>query len=122
MGPFTTVCCGPNNRGVAIEGGKLFIGTLDAKLVALDAQSGKVLWETEIADPEKGYSETMSPTVVDASPSSPPNFTYRPSGIAEIFHRVLVRPLEPPGSHSHPQALVHPFTLLPRPTRNRAMY
>ena len=65
MGPFTTFCCGPNNRGVAIEGGKLFMGTLDAKLVALDAQSGKVLWETEIADPEKGYSETMSPTVVD---------------------------------------------------------
>ena len=65
MGAITTFCCGPNNRGVAIEGGKLFMGTLDAKLVALDAQSGKVLWETEIADPEKGYSETMSPTVVD---------------------------------------------------------
>ena len=65
MGPFTTFCCGPNNRGVAVEGGKLFMGTLDAKLVALDAQSGKILWETEIADPEKGYSETMSPTVID---------------------------------------------------------
>lgn len=65
MGPITTFCCGPNNRGVAIEGGKLFMGTLDAKLVALDAQSGKVLWETQIADPEKGYSETMSPTVVE---------------------------------------------------------
>ena len=65
MGPFTTFCCGPNNRGVAIEGGKLFMGTLDAKLVALDAQSGKLLWETEIADPEKGYSETMAPTVID---------------------------------------------------------
>lgn len=65
MGPITTFCCGPNNRGVAIEGGKLFMGTLDAKLVALDAQSGKLLWETEIADPEKGYSETMSPVVVE---------------------------------------------------------
>ena len=65
MGPFTTFCCGPNNRGVAIEGGRLFMGTLDAKLVALDAQSGKLLWETEIADPEKGYSETMSPNVID---------------------------------------------------------
>jgi alcohol dehydrogenase (cytochrome c) len=65
MGPITTFCCGPNNRGVAIEGGKLFMGTLDAKLVALDARSGKLLWETEIADPEKGYSETMSPTVID---------------------------------------------------------
>ena len=65
MGPITTFCCGPNNRGVAIEGGKVFMGTLDAQLVALDAKTGKVLWQTEIADPEKGYSETMAPTVVD---------------------------------------------------------
>src|SRR5437867_1433099 len=65
MGPMTTFCCGPNNRGVAIEGGKLFMGTLDAKMVALDAKTGKLLWETEIADPEKGYSESMAPTVVD---------------------------------------------------------
>lgn len=65
MGPITTFCCGPNNRGVAIEGGKLFMGTLDAKLVALDSKTGKLLWETDIADPEKGYSETMSPTVID---------------------------------------------------------
>jgi alcohol dehydrogenase (cytochrome c) len=65
MGPITTFCCGPNNRGVAIEGGKLFMGTLDAKLVSLDAKTGAVLWETEIADPEKGYSETMAPTVID---------------------------------------------------------
>jgi alcohol dehydrogenase (cytochrome c) len=65
MGAITTFCCGPNNRGVAIEGGRLFMGTLDAKLVALDAVTGKLLWETEIADPEKGYSETMSPTVID---------------------------------------------------------
>ena len=65
MGPVTTFCCGPNNRGVAISGGKVFMGTLDAKLVALDAKTGKLLWETQIADPEKGYSETMSPTVID---------------------------------------------------------
>jgi alcohol dehydrogenase (cytochrome c) len=65
MGPITTFCCGPNNRGVAVDGGKLYMGTLDAKLVALDAKSGQLLWETEIADPEKGYSETMAPTVVD---------------------------------------------------------
>jgi alcohol dehydrogenase (cytochrome c) len=65
MGPITTFCCGPNNRGVAIEGGKLFMGTLDSKLIALDALSGKLLWATEVADPEKGYSETMAPTVID---------------------------------------------------------
>lgn len=65
MGPVTTFCCGPNNRGVAISGGKVFMGTLDARLVALDAKSGNVLWNVEIADPEKGYSETMAPTVID---------------------------------------------------------
>ena len=65
MGPVTTFCCGPNNRGVAISGGKLFMGTLDAKLVALDARTGKLVWERQIADPEKGYSETMAPTVVE---------------------------------------------------------
>ncbi len=65
MGPVTTFCCGPNNRGVAIEGDRLFMGTLDAKLVALDAKTGNVLWETQIADPEKGYSETMAPTVIE---------------------------------------------------------
>ena len=65
MGPVTTFCCGPNNRGVAISGGKVFMGTLDARLVALDAKTGNVLWNVQIADPEKGYSETMAPTVVD---------------------------------------------------------
>jgi len=65
MGPITTYCCGPNNRGVAISGDRVFMGTLDAKMVALDAKTGKLLWETELADPELGYSETMAPTVVD---------------------------------------------------------
>jgi alcohol dehydrogenase (cytochrome c) len=65
MGPITTFCGGPNNRGVAIDGDRLFMGTLDAKLVALDAKTGKLLWQTQIADPDKGYSETMAPTVVE---------------------------------------------------------
>jgi alcohol dehydrogenase (cytochrome c) len=65
MGPVATYCCGPNNRGVAVSEGVLYMGTLDAKLVALDAKTGKVLWSTDIADPEKGYSETMAPVVVD---------------------------------------------------------
>jgi alcohol dehydrogenase (cytochrome c) len=65
MGPVTTYCCGPNNRGVAIMGDKLYMGTLDAKLVSLDAKTGKVLWATQIADPELGYSETMAPVAVN---------------------------------------------------------
>ena len=65
MGPITTFCCGPNNRGVFAYGDKLYMGTLDAKLLALDAKTGKLVWEQQIADPELGYSETMAPTVVD---------------------------------------------------------
>ena len=65
LGPIVTVCCGNNNRGVAISEGKLYMGTIDAKLVSLDAKTGKLLWEVQIADPDKGYSETMAPAVVD---------------------------------------------------------
>jgi alcohol dehydrogenase (cytochrome c) len=65
MGPITTYCCGPNNRGVAIYKDKVYLATLDSKLVALDAKTGSVIWETQIADPELGYSETMAPTAVD---------------------------------------------------------
>ena len=65
MGQVTTYCCGPNNRGVAILGDKVYMGTLDAKLLALDAKTGKVLWATQIADPEAGYSETMAPVAVN---------------------------------------------------------
>jgi PQQ-dependent dehydrogenase (methanol/ethanol family) len=65
MGPVTTYCCGPNNRGVAVSGDTLYLGTLDAKLVALDAKTGQMKWETQIADPDLGYSETMAPVVVE---------------------------------------------------------
>ena len=65
QGPVTTYCCGPNNRGVAILGDRVYMGTLDAKLVSLDAKTGKVLWSSQIADPEEGYSETMAPVAVN---------------------------------------------------------
>src|SRR3984957_13511616 len=65
MGPITTYCCGPNNRGVAVYQDKVYVGTLDAMLVALDAKTGNVVWKQQIADPTLGYSETMAPTAVD---------------------------------------------------------
>ena len=64
MGPVTTFCCGPNNRGVQVLGDLVYLATLDAKLIALNAKTGDVVWKTDIADPELGYSETMAPTVV----------------------------------------------------------
>ncbi len=50
---------------MAAYGDKVYMGTLDAKLVALDAKTGKLVWEQQIADPELGYSETMAPTAVN---------------------------------------------------------
>jgi alcohol dehydrogenase (cytochrome c) len=64
MGPITTYCCGPNNRGVQVLGDMVYVATLDAKLVALKAKTGEVTWQAEVADPEAGYSETMAPTVI----------------------------------------------------------
>jgi alcohol dehydrogenase (cytochrome c) len=65
MGPITVYCCGPNNRGVAVYGEMVYLATLDAKLDAIDAKTGKVVWSKDIADPTLGYSETMAPTAVD---------------------------------------------------------
>ena len=65
LGPITTYCCGPNNRGVAVYGDTVYFATLDSKLVALDAKTGKMVWSDDVADPELGYSETMAPTAVD---------------------------------------------------------
>jgi alcohol dehydrogenase (cytochrome c) len=64
LGAVTTYCCGPNNRGVAVSDDRVFVATLDAKLVALDSKTGNVVWQQTLADPEDGYSETMAPTVV----------------------------------------------------------
>lgn len=49
------------NRGVAMLGNRLFVGTLDAALVALDARTGQQLWEAQIADSRLGYSITSAP-------------------------------------------------------------
>ena len=57
----TTACCGDVNRGLAILGDRLYLGTLDAYLVALDAKTGHVLWETEVADYRGGYNITAAP-------------------------------------------------------------
>src|SRR6202048_308125 len=64
MGLITTYCCGPNNRGVQVLGDLVYVATLDSKLVALKAKTGEVVWQSDIADPELGYSETMAPTVI----------------------------------------------------------
>lgn len=61
----TIICCGPNNRGVAVHNDKVFVATLDDRLIALNNRDGTVAWETQIDDPAAGYSQTMAPLVAD---------------------------------------------------------
>jgi PQQ-dependent dehydrogenase (methanol/ethanol family) len=58
------VCCGFVNRGVAAWNGKLFVGTLDGRLIALDAASGQPVWEQQTTDKSKPYSITGAPRVI----------------------------------------------------------
>ena len=58
------ICCDQVNRGVAVLGGRVFVGTVDAHLVALNAKTGDVIWDTAVADNRKGYAITSAPLVV----------------------------------------------------------
>jgi quinohemoprotein ethanol dehydrogenase len=55
------MCCGTHNRGLAIYEGKLILAANDARLIALDAMSGKELWQSKVADINKYYSFTIAP-------------------------------------------------------------
>ena len=55
---ISTVCCGWLSRGVALGDGKVYIGRLDGKLVALDQQTGKVAWETVVGRWQDGFTLT----------------------------------------------------------------
>ena len=57
------LCCGEPNRGFAALGDRLFKVNIEATLVALDARSGAVLWERELADYKSGFSATGAPIV-----------------------------------------------------------
>ena len=58
------LCCGQVNRGLAILGRTVFLGTVDAHLLALDAITGHVLWDVTVADNKLGYSITVAPLAV----------------------------------------------------------
>jgi quinohemoprotein ethanol dehydrogenase len=55
------ICCGQDNRGVAVGNGKVFVGQLDATLVALDAATGKVVWKITVDRWQDRWTETMAP-------------------------------------------------------------
>src|SRR5205809_1096288 len=57
------VCCGIVNRGIAVYQGKIIAPVIDGRLEALDAESGKVLWEARVAFPQDNYTITMAPRI-----------------------------------------------------------
>ena len=59
-----SMCCGLNNRGVAILGDRVYVGTVDGRLLALDLKTGSVVWNAEVAHPGSGYSITAAPLIV----------------------------------------------------------
>ncbi len=58
------VCCDVVNRGVALYKGRVYVGTLDGRLLALDAKTGALLWSVVTVDQTRPYSITMAPRVV----------------------------------------------------------
>ena len=58
-------CCGQVNRGVALLDDQVFLGTVDAHLVALDARTGRVRWDVEVAEHTEGYAITVAPLALD---------------------------------------------------------
>ena len=54
-------CCDVVNRGVALHNGKVYVGTLDGRLIALDQRTGTVVWSVPTTDPAKAYSITAAP-------------------------------------------------------------
>src|ERR1700686_1062285 len=57
------ICCGVVNRGLAIYQGMIFAPVIDGRLLALDAETGKVLWEARVAYPQDQYTITMAPRI-----------------------------------------------------------
>jgi alcohol dehydrogenase (cytochrome c) len=62
--PESRPCCGRVNRGLAVLGHTLFMGTIDAHLVAIDSRNGRPLWNATLAEAKSGYAITHAPLVV----------------------------------------------------------
>ncbi|RUP08014.1 PQQ-dependent methanol/ethanol family dehydrogenase [Hyphomicrobium sp.] len=84
-------CCDVVNRGAALLGDKVFFGTLDAKLIALDAKTGKVVWKKEIDDFKAGFAYTAAPLIIDTKAFGPIIVTGVSGGEFGIVGRVEAR-------------------------------
>jgi alcohol dehydrogenase (cytochrome c) len=87
-------CCDVVNRGAALINDKVIFGTLDAKLVALDQKTGKVVWTKEIDDFKGGYSYTAAPLIVPSKAHGPLLVTGVSGGEFGIVGRVEARKVD----------------------------
>ncbi|MDR2216102.1 MAG: PQQ-dependent dehydrogenase, methanol/ethanol family [Nevskiaceae bacterium] len=79
----TSICCNISNRGAAYADGKIIWGTIDGRLMAVDAKTGAQVWETRIADPAQQYSITGAPRIGDG-------LVYIGIGGAEFYTRGFI--------------------------------
>ena len=110
---ISTVCCGWLNRGVAIGDGRVYLGQLDGKVVALDQKTGAVVWTRQLVQWQKGQTITgarSSSTERSTSASSAPTsaraassrrWTRRPAPASWRFYTIPA-PGEP-GSDTWPE-------------------
>jgi glucose dehydrogenase len=62
---INTICCGWTSRGVGLGDGKIFLGRLDGKLIALDQHTGKEIWSVQAERWQDGYTITSAPLYYD---------------------------------------------------------
>lgn len=58
-------CCDVDNRGVAVWKGRVYVGTLDGRLICLDAHTGRKIWSVETIPPDRSYTITGAPRIID---------------------------------------------------------
>ena len=85
-------CCDVVNRGVAIYGDLVYVGTLDARVVALNKDTGKVVWNKKFGDHAAGYTMTGAPTIIKDSHSGKVMLIHGSSGdefgvVGQLFAR-----------------------------------
>ncbi|MCP4004266.1 MAG: PQQ-dependent dehydrogenase, methanol/ethanol family [bacterium] len=105
-------CCDVVNRGVAVHEGRVFVGTIDGRLIALDAFSGNLMWETLTTDPEQAYTITAAPRVVKgkviignggAEFGVRGYFSAYDARTGELVWRFYTVPASYEGPHEHPE-------------------